>query len=217
MNDLSPDARAVLDAGRSAHDPDAQARARVRDAVRARLANSPPPASRALAKTLPWALAALCVVAVVAWRASRVAPPPPRPAVIEAPAVRVPAAVAPTVFAPVDVTVLATPPVVAPTVARAPVVRRDEDTLAEELRLVNAARSSLAAGQPQAALRTLDAHARRFPRGQLAEERDATRALARCAQAPAGERGAVADAFVAAHPRSPSVTRVRRACAGASP
>lgn len=217
MSDLSPEARAILDAGRSAHDPDAQARARVRDAVRARIAHTPPQASGSLAKALPWAVAALCVTALVAWRASRDAPPPPPRTVIEAPAVRVPATVTPPVRAPVDAPAVAAPAVVAPAVARRPVVPRDDDTLAEELRLVNSARRSLAAGQPQAALRALDEHARRFPRGQLVEERDVARALARCAQTPSSERIAVAEAFAAAHPRSPAIARVRHACAAEAP
>jgi hypothetical protein len=59
----------------------------------------------------------------------------------------------------------------------------------------------------------LDEHARRFPRGALAEEREAARVLALCAQGRASEARASASAFVASNPRSPFAAQVRRSCA----
>jgi hypothetical protein len=45
--------------------------------------------------------------------------------------------------------------------------------LAAERRLLDSARSELVGGEPNHALFLLDAHRTRFPRGRLAEERDA--------------------------------------------
>jgi hypothetical protein len=52
----------------------------------------------------------------------------------------------------------------------APVAR---STLAEERALLDRARKQLSSGQPANALTFLEQHAQRFPRGQLAEEREA--------------------------------------------
>lgn len=72
-------------------------------------------------------------------------------------------------------------------------------TLGEELRLLRLARSSLSAGDSDAALRALQDHEARFPAGVLAAERDVTRVLVLCetgrraeARALASGRGAPA-------------------------
>jgi hypothetical protein len=65
--------------------------------------------------------------------------------------------------------------------------------LAEERRLLDGARASLAHGEPASAMAPLDDHLRRFPRGVLAEEREALaiQALARSGRMnEAVERGA---------------------------
>jgi outer membrane protein assembly factor BamD (BamD/ComL family) len=87
------------------------------------------------------------------------------------------------------------------------------DTFAEELRLVTAAQRALAQSQLDAADRSLREHATRFPRGQLAEERDATRVLVTCSRGDRDASAREAARFLAAHPRSPQAPRVRRACA----
>lgn len=55
-----------------------------------------------------------------------------------------------------------------------------EDALKAELALVSAAKQQLRGGQVEAALRSLDDHARKFANGQLAEERDELRVEALC-------------------------------------
>ncbi|MFO0610017.1 MAG: hypothetical protein U0324_43060 [Polyangiales bacterium] len=120
-------------------------------------------------------------------------------------------AVAPTpapVVAPAPVPVALPSPAV---VAR-PRPQPAPDTLAEELRLLNAARRALAAHQLDDAARPLAEHARRFPRGQLAEEREATAALVTCARGDRDASARAAERFLRAHPRSPQGPRVRRAC-----
>lgn len=84
--------------------------------------------------------------------------------------------------------------------------------LAAEVELITAAKTALDAGDPDAALARLADHARRFPIGQLANERRGYRAIALCeAGKPAAGRGE-ARVFLDAHPGSPLATRVRRAC-----
>lgn len=214
MSALSPEARRLLDQGRPAHDPPPAARARVRAAVDARVRNAPPPA-RPLARWLALA-GGLALLALVAWLARRppapVAPPPAAPVLTAPVAAPVPVA-APTpapVVAPTPAPVaLPSPAVVAP--AR-PRPQPAPDTLAEELRLLNAARRALAARQLDDAARPLAEHARRFPRGQLAEEREATAALVTCARGDRDASARAAERFLRAHPRSPQAPRVRRAC-----
>jgi hypothetical protein len=216
MSELSPDARSLLDAGRHAHDPPSAARARVRARLDARLQSPAAPRIRTLPRWLTL-VSAVALVALVAWFARRpVAPPPTAPVVTPAPAAR-------PVAAPSPAPVAAPAPVIAPTpsVAPAPVVQPaarprpqlPTDTLAEELRLVTAARRALAGGQLDVADGALREHTRRFPRGQLAEERDATRALVTCSRGDRDASAREAARFLTAHPRSPQAPRVRRACA----
>lgn len=84
--------------------------------------------------------------------------------------------------------------------------------LAEETRLLRAAREALAADDPEAALRSLADHERRFPDGALLEERMLYRAIARCR----GGESEAADAFLRRFPKSPHAPRVRSEC-GESP
>ena len=53
-------------------------------------------------------------------------------------------------------------------------------------------------------------HERRFPRGTLAQERDGARVVARCMSGAKSSSGA--EAFLAAHPRSPMRARIVAAC-----
>ncbi len=75
------------------------------------------------------------------------------------------------------------PPISAPEVAsaRSSPARASIANLRQEQRLLDAARDSIVRGEPEGALVPLASHAARFPRGSLAEERDALRirALAR--------------------------------------
>ena len=75
-----------------------------------------------------------------------------------------------------------------------PSLAPSEDTLAEELALMNTARAAVAQGDPTRALEALDRHAARFPHGALASERDVVRVSALCAAGQSAEAHAVAEA-----------------------
>lgn len=99
--------------------------------------------------------------------------------------------------------------------ALAPVAQRSAPGVDEEARLVGAGVAALHAGNPARALVLFDAHAYRFPRGVLAEERAVERALALFALGRHDEARAAADAFLRSHPTSPLATRLRRNIPGA--
>jgi hypothetical protein len=186
MNDdrepLSPDIQALLDAARAL--PPAPAASR--DAVRARLDASlrvplptPGPAP-ALPRRWPLTLATFVVGALTGALAQRALTP--RPAVVTV--VRVvqapPVTAAPAVT---DAAVEAAPPAPAlappaavvaadvPTRAHAP-REPQEDSLNGERAVLEIARTGLTRGQSAAAIAALERHARRYPRGRLAPERE---------------------------------------------
>lgn len=209
MTDLSPDARALLASLAVSHEPPPDAAARVRAHVAAQGPVAPTVGPR------PWWLAAVGVgvVAVLAawWSTRAPAPvpvaPAPRavPALVAAPAPVV--QVAPPVAATVPVAVV--PAVVAPRPAR--VVERDD--LAAELRLIQQAQTALAGSDTAGAQAALRSHARAFPHGHLVEEREALGVQVLCASGRTEEARRAGAAFVARHPGSPQVGRVRRTCA----
>jgi hypothetical protein len=80
--------------------------------------------------------------------------------------------------------------------------------LAEEMRLVRGGHDALTHGDAAGALQLLEAHAARFPRGALAEERDADRVAALCALGREIDATVLADRFLAQHGRSPLAARV---------
>jgi hypothetical protein len=86
------------------------------------------------------------------------------------------------------------------------------DALAEESALLATARSSLASGDPKAALRALGDHATRFPRGVLSSERRALTAMALCADGRAAE-GLATFPLPDEASDTPLSRRVRSACA----
>ncbi len=83
-----------------------------------------------------------------------------------------------------------------------------EDSLAEEVALLQRARAQLAAGDADSALATLHRHRALYPTGTLAAERDGTLALTLCAH-PDRDGHPAARAFLTAHPRSPLSPRIR--------
>jgi len=85
-------------------------------------------------------------------------------------------------------------------------------TFEEELALIKRAKSDLDSGQAASALRRLNDHAARFPRGVFASEREALRILAQCTSGASASSRSLAERFVRTHPRSPLVDRVTRAC-----
>jgi hypothetical protein len=83
--------------------------------------------------------------------------------------------------------------------------------LARELRLVQSMQSALASRSDAEALRLADEHARTFPRGTLAEERESVRAIVRCHGSEDARKEAL-QSFEARYPRSPQGARVHAAC-----
>ncbi|MEM7160571.1 MAG: hypothetical protein AAF799_47480 [Myxococcota bacterium] len=83
------------------------------------------------------------------------------------------------------------------------------NSLAEEMRLMTAARRALSQGQPARALELLEQHERTHARGQMAEDRAALRSQALCEAGRGAEARAAATSFLAAHPRSAHGNRVR--------
>ncbi|MBX3186582.1 MAG: tetratricopeptide repeat protein [Labilithrix sp.] len=81
-----------------------------------------------------------------------------------------------------------------------------------EATLLRRAQAAIDSGDGVRALELLDTHARRYPNGVLADQREADRVLALCAlgQMPASREAA--ERFLAARPRSSHAERVRRAC-----
>lgn len=194
---LSPDLRALVDAAR----PMPRVRTGARDAVRGRLAQSlgvplEPPRSaasatrdvasmvtrRGLSTLLTFALGAMSGAAAYHALVVRRAPPavvvraasvPPQPVAPVQPVVE---PVAPREEPPTEAP---TPPVVAaPTVApdagHAHGAERDHDgdSLSRERTGLEIARTALTRGQSGAALDALERHARTFPHGRLAPERE---------------------------------------------
>ena len=96
--------------------------------------------------------------------------------------------------------------------ASAPPAEPAVDPLAAETALLGRAQSALAAGRNEEALAILEEHARRFPRGALAHERDGARWLALCASGRAEAIRPALRAFLAESPASPLAARLRVAC-----
>lgn len=84
--------------------------------------------------------------------------------------------------------------------------------LSEEVALLRRAQRSMNSGDPGAALRSLEEHARRFPSGHMEEEREAARVVALCRAGRETEARAIASRFLAERPASPLAARVRAAC-----
>jgi hypothetical protein len=81
---------------------------------------------------------------------------------------------------------------------------------AEEALLVGEIDDALRSGDGGGALRLAAEHERRFPRGVLTQEREGARVVARCMNGAKGSSGA--EAFLAAHPKSPMRARIVAAC-----
>lgn len=96
----------------------------------------------------------------------------------------------------------------APSDATAEVV----DPLQEETKLLAAAHAELSRGNAAGALVILDQHAAKFPRGTLAPERRATRAMALCKAGRTDEGRRELAALYGADSKSPMAQKIDRAC-----
>lgn len=109
---------------------------------------------------------------------------------------------------PAAIVILPSPP--APSVqaaAETPSIR-----VAEEARLLRAAEVAFQGGDAQGATRWLDEHARLFPSGVLAEERDVQRVLVLCAEGRTDAARRETSRFLSAYPQSLLAERVRSSC-----
>jgi hypothetical protein len=88
-----------------------------------------------------------------------------------------------------------------------------EDRLAQEVALLARATSSLHAGRPADALKTLDEYQRRFPKGMLTEERRAAKAQALCAL---GRESEAEGELARLAPQSLAAARAKQVCAAHS-
>jgi outer membrane protein assembly factor BamD (BamD/ComL family) len=80
------------------------------------------------------------------------------------------------------------------------------------LRLLAQANAATREGRHADALRVLDQHAREFPRGQLAPERDYKRAKVTCELGQVEAARKLAKSFLRDHPRSPMRGKAREIC-----
>lgn len=219
--------RLVRDAMREAV-PEPSTKARVLASLRAEIAVAPVVAGTAAATggavkiAIVVAAAALGTTLVGVWPRgeSTSAARTQAPARVEAPVSdRAPVVVPPAAELPPSPTVVAPPaPAPAPRItpptkprAIAPAPEEEEDPLFAESALVGRARA-LVDTAPAEALELCAAHAKEFPGGQLAIEREAIAVFARCARADANAAGAAED-FLAAHATHTAAAEVRRRCA----
>lgn len=84
--------------------------------------------------------------------------------------------------------------------------------LRAEMALIAAARAALHRGEPAAALRILQEHAKRFARGQMLEDRRVLRIEALCAGDKARQANAEVVTFAEAFPSSAHIARLRALC-----
>lgn len=183
MTDLSPKARALIDASRQVLRATHGDRERIEATLRARLgADALPPETSPPATTTSgtsWPIASgvavgVCVLGAVCYLALRPSASAPAPRSERAPLVSRPASSPPTAAdEPPTATTAASKPPTAPS----PVAR---DRLGKEVALLSRATSELRAGNAAAALRVLDEHERKFPSGKLSEERRGAKAQALC-------------------------------------
>ncbi len=233
MNELGPDSRALLDAARDAHDPDAATRARLRSELLRRVGAGAAVAAAVTATTTKTtaapltsmmtklvAVAALATGGVLLARHLTKAKPAPAPVVVAPQAQPAVTVLAPATTAaepapsPPAMAVTEEPP---PAPAAKPVLIANKpkvappppaSTLEDELRALREAHVALRDGRPSEALSIVDG----IKGSSLGPERAATRALALCALGRADGQ-ATAEKFLASHPSSPLAPRVRAACA----
>ena len=82
--------------------------------------------------------------------------------------------------------------------------------LNEQLRLIDAARSAVAAGNPSAASAALSSYRSRFPRGLFGQEAAVLQIQTLDLQGNHAQAAARARSFLARHPNSPHVSVVQR-------
>jgi hypothetical protein len=199
---LASEAQALIHAGRGALRPSSADRARILEALHTRIAAPSGPSASGPSVPVPAAAASgfgwpgIALIAVglgvgggLVFQAfgGDGADAPVVAAVVSTPAVTAPAPLAPA--APPATVESVVAPAPAATEARA-VSRRPSDRLAEEVEILSRAEKELHAGRFAAALRLLDEHATKFPRGAMKQERVAARIHALCGAGRVSEANA---------------------------
>ena len=100
-------------------------------------------------------------------------------------------------------------PAAAPRVARAEASSSAAADLSEQIRLIEAARSGVAAHDSKAALSALDGYAAKFPRGSFGQEATVLRIRAVDQAGDSARATAMAKSFIARFPNSPHVARLK--------
>lgn len=212
MEPLNDDTRAWLDDAVREEAMPPEDRARLWKAISLTVAPAPAPGllDRAVPLRHVLGIAALALGAGVAiGHAAKSSPAPVASTVIVAPPPPVVSVSAPPVVSAVP-SASTSAPIATPSAARS--VARPDSSM-DEVKTILRAKRALADGHPKEALTALEEHERGYPHGSLAEERDALRVLALCADGRASEGAAERAAFLRAHPLSAYGDRVRAACA----
>jgi hypothetical protein len=90
-----------------------------------------------------------------------------------------------------------------------PTAKTSEGELRDEIRLLDGVRASLRSSDPRAALSALDDYRQRFPRGAFGQEAAVLRIEALAVAGQKTAAATLAKAFIAAHPSSPHIDRLR--------
>jgi hypothetical protein len=218
MNELGPNAKDLVEAGRTAFKPNEADRARVLQILLPKLGASLAPGAVLATKsfgqgTLAKLSLALVGAGVISGGLMISVPEDNQPSAV-ATAVVMDATAPATDSPPPDVPSVTPSSETKPAVAEAPVTRtRAEDRLADEVEILSRAGASLRSGQPNAALKALNEHQRRFPSGVLSQERSAARVQALCALGRKSEGVRELQRLERKAPGSPHVARARKACA----
>lgn len=224
VSEMSPKAAALLRAGREALRPSTADRERVTAALRVRLGHAALPlavgASTSFFARSAWAKVSAVGAAVglaggLTFLALREPTHPPLRGPLHQIDLATEAGTAqPAPKAPASA---AAPPLAAaaPAVSSAP-TRTRADRLAEEVAILSRATSELHSGRPAGALRALDEHQRKFPRGLLVEERRAARVQALCALGRKSEAKPELERLVKSAPQSPTTLRAKQVCGSGS-
>ena len=207
----------LVAAERDRPDAGVEAADRVLAGVQARLDGAPPPAS--VPANTPWGMLSVVGGIVVAalvvggWAASL----PPEPAhfdPVPTPALAV-AAERPVIpelheELPEPAAPESEPePEATPEPAAKKPRRENAGTVADELALIERARSSLDRGQAKAALTVLKSHRRQFPKGAFLEEAAALRASALCKSGNTSAAAKASASFLRRYPKSVHANRVK--------
>jgi hypothetical protein len=236
MMDLDPEARRVLELARAARTPSIEDRDRVekRLALALSMAAVAAPATAVAAKTIAgsglakgatgfaaikWLMGggALLAAAVGGYvsLARPVAPHAAKPAKVaqhvEAPAVEPELPVAEPALAAAEEAPSEASPV--PARAERKRARAKRDPLAAELTLLHRAQTAWRGGEAASALGLLREHQQRFPRSDLALERDALQVLTLCELGQKAQATRIAQKLITRAPSSPLRTSIEESCA----